>query len=156
MAQLVRDIMDADPVWIGEDEPAQRVAELLGRRELHGVTVCDEQRRVVGIVTENDLVITDAGTDLRLPHYVNIMGGIVFLERFRGFEERLRKALADSVSDLMTRDPVTCRPDEPVRAAARRISERHHNMLPVVDADHRLAGMVTRADVVASLAAEGD
>lgn len=154
MAKLVNQVMDPDPATVHIDEDARAVAELLGRRNLHGVPVLDGDDRVVGIVTENDLVISEGGSELRLPHFVDILGGIVFLEPFRAFEERLRKAVADRVADLMTPDPVTCSPDDPVRVAARKIAERHHNLLPVVDADGRIAGVVTRADVVAALVAE--
>lgn len=154
MAKLVRHVMDRHPATVRLGDDARAVAELLGRRNLHGVPVLDSNDRVVGIVTENDLVISEGGSELRLPHFVDILGGIVFLEPFRAFEERLRKAVADRVEDLMTQDPVTCAPDDPVRVAARTIVDRHHNMLPVVDADGCIAGVVTRADVVAALVAE--
>ena len=96
-----------------------------------------------------DLVEEEA--DLHLPHYLNIMGGVVFVGSMKGFEERLNKAFATKVRDLMTPDPVTVRTDDDVQKAARLIAEKHHNHLPVVDGDGRLAGVVTRADVLAAL-----
>jgi CBS domain-containing protein len=82
------------------------------------------------------------------------MGGIIYTERFKGFEERLNKALATNVRDLMTEDPVVARTDEPAEKVARKIAESHHNHLPVVDSDGKLAGMVTRADALAALLEE--
>ncbi len=61
---------------------------------------------MVGIVSESDLVLSDEESDLHLPHYLNIMGGIVFVGSMKGFEERLDKAFATKVSELMTADPV--------------------------------------------------
>ena len=54
----------------------------------------DGDGRCVGIVTEADLVLPDDEGDLHIPHYVNLFGGMVFLEPLSRFEERLRKAFA--------------------------------------------------------------
>ena len=56
-----------------------------------------------------------------------------------------------NVRDLMTHDPVTVTVDDDAEAVARRVAESHHNHLPVVDGEGRLAGMVTRADALAAL-----
>jgi len=118
------------------------------------VPVVDSNRRVVGIVSESDLVLGDEEADLHLPHYLNIMGGIVFVGSMKGFEERLNKAFATKVSELMTADPVVSRVDDDAEAVAKTIAEAHHNHLPVVDGDGRLAGLVTRADALAALVAD--
>jgi CBS domain-containing protein len=149
---IVRDYMDDDPATIMPDTKAEDVARLLGENELHGVPVVNEAGRCVGIVTENDLVMADEEGDLHIPHYVELFGGLVFLESVRGFEQRLRKAMAATASDLMTKDPTTIGPDEDVHAAARVISESGHNRLPVVE-HGLLVGVITRADVLRALTA---
>ena len=147
----VADIMDREPVSVSPEDDVRKVIEVLQTHDLPGVPVVDEVRKVVGIVTESDLVISDEESDFHLPHYVNIMGGIVFLESTKHFEERAKKAFAGSATDMMTPDPVTVAPEEPAEHAARLISEKHHNRLPVVDEEGRLAGIVTRVDVLAAL-----
>jgi CBS domain-containing protein len=87
-----------------------------------------------------------------LPHFVNIFGGVVFLEPLRRFEDRLRKAFASSAADLMTGDPTTVAPDTSVAEAARIIHDAGHNRLPVVE-QGRLVGVVTRVDVLGALVA---
>jgi CBS domain-containing protein len=79
------------------------------------------------------------------------MGGVVFIESMKHFEDRIRKAFATNVEDMMTEDPVTIAPDAPVSEAARVISRRKHNRLPVVE-HGRLIGVVTRLDVLDALA----
>ena len=79
------------------------------------------------------------------------MGGVIYLESMKHFEERLRKAFAAKVSDMMTPDPVTVAPDDSIEHAARLIAERKHNRLPVVDGDGKLVGVVTRVDVLEAL-----
>jgi len=147
---IVRDYMDDDPATVTPDTKAEEVARLLGEHELHGVPVVNEAGRCIGIVTENDLVMADEEGDLHIPHYIELFGGLVFLESVRGFEQRLRKAVAATARDLMTKDPTTVGPDEDVRAAARIISESGHNRLPVVE-HGRLVGVITRADVLRAL-----
>jgi CBS domain-containing protein len=96
-------------------------------------------------------VISDEERDLHLPHHLDILGAVVWLEPMKHFEERLRKAFAANVGEVMTPDPVTIAPDASVREAARIIAERRHNRLPVVE-HGRLVGVVTRLDVLEALA----
>lgn len=147
----VAEIMDREPATVSPDDEVRKVIEVLQTNDLPGVPVVDENRKVLGIITDSDLVISDEEADFHLPHYVNIMGGIVFLESMKHFEERARKAFAATAEDMMTPDPLTVGPDEPAEHAARLISEKHHNRLPVVDEEGRLVGVVTRVDVLAAL-----
>jgi CBS domain-containing protein len=145
------EIMQADVPTVTPDEDARAVIDLLAKAEMGAIPVVDEDRKVVGIVTESDLILSEEESDLHLPHYLNIMGGIVFVGSMKGFEERLNKAFATKVSELMTADPVVARVDDDAEAVAKTIADKHHNHLPVVDADGRLAGLVTRADALAAL-----
>jgi CBS domain-containing protein len=151
MAKTAAEIMDAGVPAISPDADARAAIELLAKTELGAIPVVDGEREVVGIVSESDLVIGDEKADLHLPHYLNIMGGIVFVGSMKGFEERLNKAFATKVSELMTADPIVVRDDDDAELVARTIAERHHNHLPVVDGEGRLAGLVTRADALAAL-----
>jgi CBS domain-containing protein len=148
----VREYMDGDPATVSLDTTAEDVARLLGEHELHGVPVVNEAGRCVGIVTENDLVMADEEGDLHIPHYIELFGGLVFLESVRGFEKRLKKAMAATAKDLMTADPTTIGPDADVHDAARLISSSGHNRLPVVE-HGVLVGVITRADVLRALTA---
>src|SRR5919112_1006054 len=154
MALTVADIMDAEPVTVTPDDDVETVVRLLRRHELPGVPVVTDGGRCVGIVTEADLVLTDEEGDLHLPHYIELFGGVVFLEPLRRFESRLKKAFSSTARDLMTEDPITIEADEPVSDAARLIAERKHNRLPVVE-HGRLVGVVTRVDVLDALTREG-
>jgi CBS domain-containing protein len=152
MAGAVRDIMDSDPATVRPNTPVQDVVRTMRENELPGLPVVDGEGRVVGMVTEADLVLPDDEGDLHIPHYINLFGGTVFLEPLSRFEGRLRKAFASKAEDMMTRDPETVGPDTTVRDAARIIHESGHNRLPVVE-DGRLVGVVTRVDVLGALAA---
>src|SRR5258706_3433757 len=146
MAYTVREIMEADPVTVGPDVDVHTAIELMRDNELPGLPVVNDAGRCVGIVTESDLVIVDdEGRDLHLPHYLQIMGGIIFLEPLREFESRLKKAVAAKVRDLMTADPITLEPDMSLDEAGRVIVKRYHNRLPVVE-HGLLVGILTSVD----------
>jgi CBS domain-containing protein len=145
------EIMDSSVPSVSPDADARSAIELLAKTDKGAIPVVDDDRRVVGIVSESDLVLSDEEADLHLPHYLNIMGGIVFVGSMKGFEERLDKAFATKVSELMSAEPVTVNDYAGVETVARRIAEKHHNHLPVVDGDGRLLGLVTRADALAAL-----
>lgn len=151
MATTVREIMDVDVVTVSPETDVETVIRLLHDNELPGLPVVDGDGRCVGIVTESDLVVPDEGGDLHLPHYISVFGGLVFLEPFKRFEQKLRKAFASSAEDMMSADPDTIEPDASVQDAARRIHDTGHNRLPVVEGD-RLVGILTRVDVLGALA----
>jgi CBS-domain-containing membrane protein len=149
----VADIMDREPVSVGPDESIERVIAILKEHELPGVPVVNEGGRCIGIITESDLVLAGEDADLHLPHYVELFGGIVFLEPLKRFETRLRKAFAATARDMMTEDPDTIEATASVRDAARMIADSGHNRLPVTE-HGRLAGVITRVDVLDALARE--
>jgi CBS-domain-containing membrane protein len=155
MPKTAADIMNTDVPALGPQDDARRAIDLLAEQDLGALPVVNSEQRVIGIVSESDLVLSEEQADLHLPSFVNIMGGIVFTESVKGFEQRLQKAFAARVRDLMTPDPICAQVDDGLEKVARLIAEKHHNHLPVVDGDGRLAGVVTRADALAALVEEG-
>jgi len=153
MPLTVRDIMETDVPLVTVVDPVEQVIRVLREHELPGVPVVNEGGRCVGIITEADLVIAGENDELHLPHYVQLFGGVVFLESISHFEERLRKAFASTAEDMMTPDPVTIEPSATVREAARLIARKKHNRLPVVE-HGRLVGVVTRVDVLDALTSD--
>jgi CBS domain-containing protein len=148
------EIMDRDVPTLSPEDDARTAIDTLANTDLGALPAVDADGKLVGIVSESDLVLSEEESDLHLPHYLNIMGGIVFVGSMKGFEERLEKAFATKVSELMTPDPIVAHDYESADRVAKKIADGHHNHLPVVDADGYLAGMVTRADALAALVAD--
>src|SRR5690349_83065 len=140
------EIMAADVPSVHPSDDARTAIDLLSKSDLGAIPVVDNDNKLVGIVSESDLILSEEESDLHLPHYLNIMGGIVFVGSMKGFEERLNKAFATNVRDLMTTDPHTVTADADAETVAKKVADTHHNHLPVVDDEGRLLGMVTRAD----------
>jgi CBS domain-containing protein len=149
----VAQIMDTEPVSVTPETDVETVLRVLKENELPGVPVVNEGGRCVGIVTEADLVITDDDGDVSLRHYIELFGGVIFVESLHHYEARLRKAFASTAADMMTADPETIGPDATVEVAAKLIADSGHNRIPVVE-HGRLVGVITRIDVLQALTGE--
>lgn len=123
--------MTKDVVTVTPATSLKDLAALLVRHRVSGVPVVDGARRVLGVVSEADIVSKEASENGRGPR-----------------RERLAKHGARTVAEAMTAPAVTVVPDCRVSEAARLMGRRQVNRLPVVDANGELAGIVTRADLV--------
>src|SRR4051794_10409459 len=86
------EIMDTDVSTVQPDDDARKAIDLLAKTDHGAIAVVDEANVVTGIVSESDLILSDEESDLHLPHYLEIMGGIVFIGSMKGFDKRLEKA----------------------------------------------------------------
>ncbi len=145
----VRDIMKAEVITVGEDVTVKELAQLFEKHGVSGAPVVDEQNRVIGMVTEGDLVALDA--DLHFPLYIQFLDSLIYLQSMHKFEERLRKAVGAYVRDVMTRDVFTVTPDSTVRQVATIMSRHKINRVPVVDDQGVPVGIVGRHEVLASI-----
>lgn len=144
-----RDIMQAEVVTIGPDATVRELADLLATRKISGVPVVDGEGTVVGVVTEGDIVLQDAG--LHFPHYIQFLDSTIYLESVSKFEERFRRTFGTKVADIMSAEVVTVAPDASVYDVATMMADRDVNRVPVLELG-RLVGIITRADVVKAIA----
>ncbi len=153
MPYTVAEIMETDVPTVTPEDTLEHVLRTMREHDVSGIPVVNSGHRCVGIITEADLVMAGENTDLHLPHYFELFGGLVFLEPLRHFEDRLRKATAALARDLMTEDPMTIESTAAAEEAGRLISRSRHNRIPVVE-HGQLVGVVTRVDVLEALTRE--
>jgi CBS domain-containing protein len=151
----VGEFMDRDPVTVSPTTDVSTLIRLLREHELPGLPVVMDDGTLVGIVTESDLVLRGDDSSLHLPHYLELFGGVVFLEPLQHLEDKIRKAFANSVEEMMTADVDTLSPDASVHEAAMLISRTGHNRIPVVEGE-KLVGVVTRVDALDALTRAGE
>ena len=151
----VGDFMDRDPVTVSPQTDVPTLIRLLHEHELPGLPVVAEDGTLLGIVTESDLVLRGDDSSLHLPHYFELFGGVVFLEPLQHLEDKLRKAFASDVEEMMTADVDTLSPQDTVHQAAQLISRTGHNRIPVVEGE-KLVGVVTRVDALDALTRAGE
>lgn len=142
---LVRDIMQTKVITIRPEATVKEFAELLRHEKVGGAPVVDASGHLVGIATDGDLMALDA--DLHFPHYIQFLDSLIYIQSQKKFEERLRKAAAATVEDVMTKDVFTVKPDDLARKAATIMSDHGIGRVPV-EVDGKVEGIVTRHDVL--------
>lgn len=149
MADLkVRDIMSVDPITVTPEMTVTQAAHMMVDNRIGALPVL-EGDRLVGIVTEGDLIMQDVR--LEFPTYLHLLDGfIMYPPATARFESELKKAVAADVRAVMTADPLTVQADAPVEDAATLLVDRDVSRLPVLEGD-RLVGVVSKSDIVRSL-----
>ncbi len=137
MHATVRDVMSTHVIAVRQSAPYKQMAAMLHEQRVSAFPVLDDGKKVVGIVSEADLLAKEA-LDGDEPE---VHQGML---RRRDHD----KARALTAAELMTKPAVTIGPDVPVSQAARLMYTRRVKRLPVVDDDGTLIGIVTRADVL--------
>jgi len=146
---LAKDIMMKKVITIVKDASVGERSELLVNNKISGVPVVDSSGKILGIVTEADIIIKDA--DLHFPRYFKLLDGIIYLESFRKFKNNLKKYLGSRVEDIMTDRIKTVEENTPVSDIASMMINNNVNRIPVVDKDKKVVGIITRRDIVKSM-----
>lgn len=149
MAEIgIRDIMTRDPITVSPETSVTEAAHLIVDNNVGALPVL-EDGKLIGIVTEGDLILQDV--KLEYPSYIHLLGGMIqYPPATARFENELRKAVAADVRTVMTEDPVTISADASVEDAATMLVEKDVSRLPVMDGDE-LVGIVSKSDIVRSL-----
>ncbi|MEU9189037.1 CBS domain-containing protein [Streptomyces sp. NPDC048484] len=140
----VGSVMATEVVRTPDGTPFKEVARILAEHRISGLPVVDEDGKVLGVVSETDLVVRQAQTPGP--------GGPKRRFRLTGRSRRTRKqaakAHARTAGQLMSVPPVTVHADDTIAEAARIMARDHVERLPVVDEGDRLVGIVTRRDLI--------
>jgi CBS domain-containing protein len=138
MNATVKDVMTTRVIWVRKDASFKEMAAALREHRVSAFPVLDEQDRVIGVVSEADLLAKEAALDGE----PGVLTGILH-------HREQEKARGVTAGDLMTHSPVIVAPGDAVEHAARLMSQRKVKRLPVVDGNGRLVGIISRADVLA-------
>jgi CBS domain-containing protein len=122
MTKQVNDIMTADPICCLTTDSVQRAARLMRDAGIGSIPVVrDPGRELVGIVTDRDLAL-------------NVIA-------------EARDPNSTAVGDVMTREPVTCLPEDRAQKVLDLMAKHQLRRIPVVDAHNHIIGIVAQADV---------
>ncbi len=151
MPKNVAEVMSRDPIVVRPETPLKEAIQILAERRISGLPVVDETDKLVGIVSETDLMWQETG--VTPPAYIMFLDSVIFLKNPAQYERDLHKALGQTVGEVMSRDPVTISPERSLKEAAQLMHDRSVHRLPVIDAVGRVIGILTRGDVVRAMAA---
>jgi len=138
MSGTVKDVMTTRVVSVRTDASFKEMAAMLRSTRISAFPVLDKSDRVVGVVSEADLLVKEA---------VQADGSSI-LAALRHVGEDT-KAKGVTAGELMTHPAITVGPDASVADAARLMYDRRVKRLPVVNAAGRLVGIISRVDVLA-------
>jgi CBS domain-containing protein len=142
-----RNVMVSPVVTVGKAATVREVAKVLLEKRISAVPVVDEVGKVIGIVTESDLMHrTEAGTERPYSWWVRFLAGDATIAA------DYVKSHAAKVEDVMTAEVVTATPETPLHEIATLFEEHGIKRVPIVNKDHHLVGIVSRANLIQVLA----
>ena len=144
-ALKVKDLMTKDVITVSPDMTVKDAANMLFERNISGLPVVDSENRIVGMITEKDII------KMALPSYFDDVGSLSFLPSFEPFDKRLAQADKILVKDIMRKEVVTTTEDENIVEVARLMVVKLARRIPVVR-DKKLIGIIARSDIVREMA----
>ena len=144
-----KDIMTTDVIVANKNDSIANVAKMLIQEKIGGLPVVDEENRVVGIISETDIMKKESHVDS--PKMLNFLQGIIFLDDMKKFEDELRAIAAYKVEDLMSKDIITVDENDTFDYVANVMINKSVNRVPVVDKEKFLKGIICRYDIIKAM-----
>lgn len=151
MTKTVADIMTPNPITVTPQTSLQDAIQILAEKHISGLPVVDDGGKLVGVISETDLMWQETGIDP--PPYVMFLDSVIYLQNPSRHEKLVHKALGQTVGEVMSDKPITVNPQQTVKEAASLMHDRSIRRLPVVDGQtDRVVGIVTRGDIIRAMA----
>jgi len=144
-----KDIMTTDVIVANKNDIIANVANLLIKEKIGGLPVVDEENKVVGIISETDIMKKESHVDS--PRMLNFLQGLIFLDDLKRFEDEMRAIAAYKVEDLMSKDIIKVNENDTFDYVANIMINKSINRVPVVDKDNFLKGIICRYDIIKAM-----
>jgi CBS domain-containing protein len=138
--QMTGTVMTSDVIRTVADTPFKDVAALLAQHHISGLPVVDDDDKVIGVVSETDLLLHQADQEKA--------GAERRFHLTPAARRTATKAHARTAGELMSTPAITVRADDSIANAARTMAQHRVERLPVLDEEDRLVGIVTRRDLL--------
>lgn len=143
--------MSREPIVVRPETSLKEAIQILAQHRISGLPVVDEAGKLVGIISESDLMWQETG--VTPPAYIMILDSVIYLENPGHYERDLHKALGQTVGEVMSSNPITISPEKSLREAAQIMHEKNIRRLPAIDNDGKVIGILTRGDIIREMAA---
>jgi predicted transcriptional regulator len=152
MAKTVADVMNRAPITVKPQTPVKEAIKILAEQRISGLPVVDDAGKVVGVISETDLLWQETGVEP--PLYIVFLDSVIYLENPARYDQELHKALGQTVGEVMSTHPITVKPDQPLRKAAKLMQEKSIRRVAVTDDEGKVIGILTIGDIVRAMAAK--
>ncbi len=146
---LAGQIMSREVITTTLDTKVEELAKILHKHRIGGVPVLGEGGKLLGVVTENDLI--DQSKRLHIPTMVSFLDSVIFLESAANFEKEIKKLSGCTVADICSREIYSVSEGADLEEIATIMSEHRVHTLPVMQGD-TLVGVIGKSDVIKVLA----
>jgi CBS-domain-containing membrane protein len=146
-----RDIMTRDVVTVQEDMTVDALGRLFIEKRISGAPVLDKDGRLVGIVTENDLVRKN--TRLHIPTVLRLFDAVIPLGSSEKVEEEIRKMSASKVGEICARSVVTVSTDASIEDVSSIMSDKGMHLVPVLEGG-KIVGIIGKIDIIKGMFGE--
>lgn len=150
MSKTVAQVMTHNPIMVNPQTPLKQAIQILSEKQISGLPVVDDMGKLVGIISETDLMWQETG--ITPPAYIMFLDSVIYLQNPAAYERDLHKALGQTVGEVMSNNPITISPDQSLKAAAKIIQDHKVRRLPVVDDAGTVIGILTRGDIIRTMA----
>ena len=110
MSKTVIDVMSRDPILVHPQTTLKEAIQILAEKRISGLPVIDNTGKLVGIISETDLMWQETG--VTPPAYIMILDSVIYLQNPGTYERDLHKALGQTVGEVMSKNPLTISPDK--------------------------------------------
>ncbi|MDJ0688690.1 MAG: CBS domain-containing protein [Xenococcaceae cyanobacterium MO_188.B32] len=152
MTKTVAEVMTHNPISVNPQTPLQEAIQILAEKKISGLPVQDETGKLVGVISETDLMWQETGVEP--PPYIMILDSVIYLQNPARYNKEIHKALGQTVGEVMSDKPITIQLDRSLKEAAHTMHEKKIRRLPVVDREGKLVGILTQGDIIRTMAAE--
>lgn len=143
-----RNIMSNEVITVTEETTVKELARILSIHQISGVPVVDDNGKLVGVVTESDLIFQTK--KVHIPTVITILDSVFYLENPDKMGDEMKKMAGAKVKDILTSGPVTVTEDTPLEEIATIMAEKNMHTLPVVNKD-TLVGVIGKKDIIRTL-----
>lgn len=138
----VKDVMAYDLTFVFENETVEQVIDLLDKAGMSGIPVVDTDLKIVGFISEEDIIRAC------LPSYFNLLQTAAFLPDTNLVLSNLKKISKDPIGKYVNKPVFTVKQNDTLLYVADAFMRKNYKMIPVVDDNNVLLGVVTRLAVL--------
>lgn len=152
----VKEAMERNVIKFHVDDKISDVAQILRDNKISGAPVVDDNLKVIGIISEGDIMrlleVHSPRLNLILPSPLDLIELPIRMKyELDEIAEDMNRAASVVIGEIMTKKVFTIKADEDISEAAQFMDTHSVNRLPVVDDEGKLVGIITRGDLISAM-----
>jgi CBS domain-containing protein len=144
-----QDLMTESVIAVTKETEVRELAQILTENKISGAPVIDGAGKLVGVVTESDLIFQNK--KVHIPTAVAILDAFFFLESPEKMEQEMKKMAGVTVGEIYAAEVISVQKDTPLEELATLMAEKNIHTLPVLDQEE-LVGVIGKSDIIRTIA----